>query len=415
MIEGSVRYDRGRGWHLFHDYRREFTPNVRLGSVTRSASVKAFAGPKLDLKFLGVRAVHGTAHGFLEFAKDPATRPVWRLYGGLQAGAGVKVEVLSRTLVDESWPDLLSREWRIAESESFGTGLLWDARAPMPTPRAWAPAVAYGDKIYVVGGVSCTSACHQLRNPSNALEAYDPATNTWERLPPMPTPRIGPAVAALNGKIYVMGGFNREQGREFELAVRRLVEIYDIAARSWTRGPDMLELRAWGRAVALGGKVYVLGGVGGPISRYHSGVEVLDPQTNTWRHRAPFAGGRYLHAAATANGRIYVIGGGKHEPDYTYSDIQEYDPTTDSWRARSPMPSPAGVIDAAVVGNRIWVFGGTGFCRVYDLATNLWEDRNSEHSSDGSFSVAHLNGLVYKFGGGGWGPTLDVVEATRLP
>ena len=74
----------------------------------------------------------------------------------------------------------------------------WAALAPMPTAREHLAAAAIGDRIYVVGG----------RAPSNtpALEAYAPATNTWERLPDMPTSRGGLAAAALNGKLYVFGG-----------------------------------------------------------------------------------------------------------------------------------------------------------------------------------------------------------------
>lgn len=298
-----------------------------------------------------------------------------------------------------------------------GSCLSWEARAPLPTPRAWAPAVAYDGRIYVVGGVACTSGCAQFANSSAALEVYDPRTNRWEELPPMPTPRVGPAVAALDGKIYVMGGFNRDHGTAAELEVRRRVEIYDIATRTWSRGPDLLKPRAWGRGVALGGKVYVLGGVGDYTYSpgYHSGVEVYDPLAKTWNHRAAFEGGRYLHAAVAANGRIYVIGGWKHDPEHTYSDTQEYDPVTDTWRVRSPMPTPAGGFDAVVRGNKIWVFEEKGFCRVYDLATDTWEDRHSGHRPETGFSVVYLDGLVYRFGGGGWGPTLNIVEAARLP
>jgi hypothetical protein len=37
-------------------------------------------------------------------------------------------------------------------------------------------------------------------------EVYDPRTDTWERLAPMPTPRHGIGAAVLGDRIFVPGG-----------------------------------------------------------------------------------------------------------------------------------------------------------------------------------------------------------------
>jgi hypothetical protein len=46
--------------------------------------------------------------------------------------------------------------------------------------------------------------------PDNAtigsVFGYELATGTWRRLPDLPTPRHGMAVAAVNGKVYAIGG-----------------------------------------------------------------------------------------------------------------------------------------------------------------------------------------------------------------
>ena len=56
----------------------------------------------------------------------------------------------------------------------------WVARAPMPTARSGGGKAVIDGKIYVAGG----------RPPGgSAFEVYDPATDTWERLPDMPTQR----------------------------------------------------------------------------------------------------------------------------------------------------------------------------------------------------------------------------------
>jgi len=38
------------------------------------------------------------------------------------------------------------------------------------------------------------------------IDAYDPSTNTWEKLAPMFAPRHGYGAATLNGRIYLAGG-----------------------------------------------------------------------------------------------------------------------------------------------------------------------------------------------------------------
>ena len=80
-------------------------------------------------------------------------------------------------------------------------------------------------KIYVAGGfIGGTSV-------SNALYIYDIATNTWTSGANMLTsPGVEAAAGAVvNGKFYVMGGddFNNGLNTDF---------IYDIATDTWTTG-----------------------------------------------------------------------------------------------------------------------------------------------------------------------------------
>jgi N-acetylneuraminic acid mutarotase len=293
------------------------------------------------------------------------------------------------------------------------TGLNWEFKAPMPTARAWAGAVVYKGKIYVVGGCSSLSDGQQFRNAVRSLEVYDPANNTWKVLSPMRIPRVGPAVAAMNGKIYVFGGFN-----EATWSANSTVEIYDISSDTWATGKDMPTPRSWARAVALNGKIYIIGGVG---YGYRRDVEVYDPATNTWEVKSPILPReRYLHAAVAYNGKIYVIGGDSWEYGYQeiWDDIQEYDLITDTWVKKSPMPAAATGLDAVVVDGKIYVFGGlpkSNVTWVYDIQSDRWEEIPSNHSPESSSaSFVFWNGYIFRFGGGGWGPTLNIVESTKL-
>ena len=69
----------------------------------------------------------------------------------------------------------------------------------------------------------------------------------------MPSARSEVAVAEVNGKVYVVGGFGA--GRE--------LEIYDPAADRWTRGAPIPRAVHHAAAVGLGGKLFVVGGYAG--------------------------------------------------------------------------------------------------------------------------------------------------------
>jgi hypothetical protein len=74
----------------------------------------------------------------------------------------------------------------------------WVGHASAPPPHSsWGAAVVNGI-IYNVRGLGDASG--------RALDAYDPATDSWTVKTPMQTPRYAPGVVALNGLVYVIGG-----------------------------------------------------------------------------------------------------------------------------------------------------------------------------------------------------------------
>ena len=57
-----------------------------------------------------------------------------------------------------------------------------------------------------------------------SVEKYTPGTNQWEVVAPMNRQRSDASACALNGKMYVAGGFNGQE-------VLNSVETYDHAVR----------------------------------------------------------------------------------------------------------------------------------------------------------------------------------------
>ncbi|PYR78266.1 MAG: hypothetical protein DMF87_14550 [Acidobacteria bacterium] len=194
----------------------------------------------------------------------------------------------------------------------------WKALAPMPIKRGGASATAVGDKIYVIGGATTQPwAKENFLSPVTpqrglgTVQAYDPATNTWKELTPMPTPRNHAAIGAVNGKIYVIGG--RVGAAFIGLASdTSLVEVYDPATDTWgTPGARMPTTRS---ALAYGvynNKIYIAGG------------EFQDPQQQT-----------------------------------VFRTFEEYDPASNSWTVLPPMAIARHGVAAAVIGNRFYAVSG---------------------------------------------------------
>src|SRR5579862_1382295 len=83
----------------------------------------------------------------------------------------------------------------------------WTKKKTMPRPVHHTSQAELGGKIYMFGGFAAGAASEGLGwKPSDAASEYDPTTDTWKELPPLPTPRGAPIAAALDGKLYVIGG-----------------------------------------------------------------------------------------------------------------------------------------------------------------------------------------------------------------
>ena len=121
----------------------------------------------------------------------------------------------------------------------------------MPTPRDHLGAVAVGGRIYAVGGRN------RQAFTLGTLEVYDPAVDRWAVLPPMLTGRSGHAVAALGGCVYVLGGEGNPAAPSGNFA---RVEAYVVAEARWVRLGVMPTPRHGLGAVVLGGRIYLPAG-----------------------------------------------------------------------------------------------------------------------------------------------------------
>jgi N-acetylneuraminic acid mutarotase len=284
----------------------------------------------------------------------------------------------------------------------------WSAVAPMPTARGLFGAATGPDgRIYAVGG-----AIHDFAGPYlNVVEAYDPKTNTWSTVAPMPTSRCRLAVVTgPDGRIYAIGGIT---GGNYATGILNTVEAYDSTTNTWSTLAPMPTARE-GLAAATGpdGRIYAIGGYTSSNGTVNT-VEAYDPKTNRWQTAAPMSTGRNQLVAAAANGRIYAIGG-LTSSNGTGNAVEAYNPTNDAWQTVAPMSIPRA-FSAATTGldGRIYVVGGamndsfneSNTAEVYDAISNTWTTVATLPTPIwGLAAAAATDGRVFALGGEVAGP-----------
>src|SRR5262249_51153379 len=105
----------------------------------------------------------------------------------------------------------------------------WEPLASLPGARKDLAAAAGPDgRIYAVGGQDSGNS-----DALNTLTAYNPTTNAWTTLAPMPTARHDLGAVFANGQLYALGGW----GSAGSLAT---VEVYHPGTNTWTAAANML-------------------------------------------------------------------------------------------------------------------------------------------------------------------------------
>jgi len=132
-------------------------------------------------------------------------------------------------------------------------------------------------------------------DPNQAyVERYDAVLDTWLPIAPMLTP-VADAAATCdgNGHLLVIGGFDATASTRLTNVAR-----YDVATDVWSDDavPDLPVGLTGHRAVrGADGRVYVLGGISGPVGAGAVGSRVspLDPGAAAWVEVAPMLHARH--------------------------------------------------------------------------------------------------------------------------
>jgi N-acetylneuraminic acid mutarotase len=240
---------------------------------------------------------------------------------------------------------------------------MWTEGAPMPTPRN-CPGAALGPdgKIYVIGG-------QVMRHALDTVEAYEIKSDTWTRCRPMPTARTDPSIVPAKGAdglihLFAIGG------RDFRAPGNGLptVEAYDPTTDTWTMmAPMPTHRHAQTEALGPDGLIYIIGGANHDHANFLDSVEVYDPIKNVWSasEPLPYQVECAMATSTTCPGGEVLVFGGWRTPDKIESHTAcAFSPRTKTWRPLRDIPTaraagaavsistPDGSIHVCLIGGK---------------------------------------------------------------
>ncbi|MBK7860342.1 MAG: kelch repeat-containing protein [Archangiaceae bacterium] len=178
-------------------------------------------------------------------------------------------------------------------------------------------------------------------------------------------------MVALGGKIYVVGGF-------VGTTAVGTVEAYDPATREWVDAGTLPLALHHANVAVVNGKLYVVGGLTGLGFVANRAVYEYDPGTRAWAAKAqlPLGTERGGSAVGVSNGLIYLAGG--YRQGASVADFTTYDPASDQHRSLPALPKARDHLVGGVVGSTFFAIGGRkdnvidGRVDRYDLLDGGW-------------------------------------------
>jgi N-acetylneuraminic acid mutarotase len=277
----------------------------------------------------------------------------------------------------------------------------WSTRSNLLEANSEMAVAELDGKIYVMGGYPAS------RVTVRTVQVYDTASNRWSLTTPLPIALNHQMPAAVNGRLYLIGGQTDSGNTSFTNTVFE----YNPATSNWTTKAPMPTARSAGAAAVIGDLIYVAGG------RPPRGADfaVYNTLSNQWSTLPNLPTARNHLAACAIDGKI-LVAGGRLQAGFTsaMTDILEvFDPDTSQWMTRAPMPTTRGGINGIAVEGRFFVWGGEGpvgpanpngmfnQMEMYVAAQNRWYRLEPlPVAIHGVTGAAFVNGWIHAPGGG---------------
>jgi N-acetylneuraminic acid mutarotase len=282
----------------------------------------------------------------------------------------------------------------------------WTSKAPMNQARGGLGVAAVNGKIYAIGGT--TRSDEWAGGIVGTNEEYNPATDTWTYKASMPTPRVTFAIAVYKDKIYCIGGTTHSN----------VNEVYNPATNTWSTGAPAPIGGSGMQANVVGDAIFLIGGV--PNATLN---EVYYPANNSWAIKASIPTQRsYLgesYVSTVIDDKIYAIGtysqsiyvgdiGGNLSQETPITQI--YNPNTNTWTMGVPPPmcpygqglNEAVALSGKMAPKQIYVYAGLFSeytLESYSVENNSWTFDAEIPTFREYAGIAVVNDKLYVIGG----------------
>jgi fibronectin type 3 domain-containing protein len=252
-------------------------------------------------------------------------KQLYMLGGSYATGAAIN-------LPDEEyhWPSPELNRFSLAENR-------WQEKRSLPMSLMAHQTVALQNSLFIMGGyneslgLGHVSRCELL--PINRVFKYDISEKSVIELPKMPTRRAHFSALSMGGKVYVLGGEVEDPCNPQNISVNSTMDVFDPALQKWERKANLLSRRKQLVAAAVNGKIYVIGGrdqAGYPVNM----VEAYDPSTDSWERKARLPTDNFSITRGVAVGsKIYLFG-------IPTNQYLVYDPSADVPVSSMPVMKP---------------------------------------------------------------------------
>jgi N-acetylneuraminic acid mutarotase len=310
----------------------------------------------------------------------------------------------------------------------------WTDLAPIPVaPRQEHVTVAVSPTtLAILGGIVPNGSASVT---TDIMQLYDIPSNKWRSAAAIPLPLNHPNAAAVNGKIYLLGGLAVASDGAWRAVPDSWV--YDLCKDAWAPLDPMPDRRGSAAIGVYGEKIYLAGGMTilNPVQGGEQGsvdsVSVFDTALLQWisvPRAAQHIPARRDHVGGAVVGTtFYVVGGRDHGQMNGRNTVFALDlgNMAAGWVTKAgKVPTPRGGLAAAAVGTKVYTFGGEGNpaegtkgvfneTEVYDTVSDSWKKLEPMKLPRHGTSAVAIGGRVFIPGGGiaqGAGPvaTLDV-------
>ncbi|XP_005813230.1 kelch-like protein 33 isoform X1 [Xiphophorus maculatus] len=269
-----------------------------------------------------------------------------------------------------------SQDIWFANSLRNGTGLVkeieWRRLGEIPEKPKFRHGVAVMDKrLYVAGGCYF----YAKDNIMTSAYSYDPVTNTWKRMADMQEPRSNFSLVVHEERLYAIGG-----DKEIDTNTDS-VEMYKPDSNSWSFVRPLDQALSGCGVSAINGGIFISGGFNCKYVCLAS-MFLYHPERGSV-YLADMSRDRAQHCMEALRGRLYVAGGLCNLRKF-YTDqlaCEVYDPVTDSWADFSSLPVPHVGSASAVLEEKLYVLGGycqddyseSGLVHRFDPGLQRWE------------------------------------------